>query len=376
MEAIQNNPTRIRVSFGAREKRDFYSTVKERVEAHFKQARKSPYANEGMILKSLLLLFLLGGFYGAILSNLFAGLPLILLYSALGVTIGLIGFNFCHDVMHGAYFSTPKWNRFASYVFDLNGMSSFVWKITHNLHHHTYTNIQGLDGDIDKALLLRLSPHDPWRPFHRYQHFYAPFLYALVSLNWTIRSDYSCFYQELKKRKVASSDIALFFFFKLLNLFLLILLPMCLLSAPIWQIAAGYLCLHFAGGSTSAFVFQLGHIVEGVEFPELNERGAIDQPWAEHEMATTSNFATSTPLWCFLMGGLNFQLEHHLFPYICHVHYPAISPIVKKTAKEFGLPYHEQPSLWAALGSHFATLHRFGQGNDLSLNSIFKNLNF
>lgn len=351
-----------KISFGKHIKGDFYFTVKQRVDHYFAVNHLSRFANGEMVAKSCVLFLLYGLLYAFIISNQFSGLLLILFYSLLGVITGLIGFNFSHDVMHNSYFSNSRLNRLFSYVFDLNGMSSYIWKITHNLHHHTYTNIPGHDGDIDKAIVLRLSPRDPLCWFHRYQHLYAPILYTFTSLNWILYSDYTWFYGQLKKVNVSWSEIILFFSLKCMNLVLFLIIPLAVLSVPTWEVVLGFVCLHMAGGLSSALVFQLAHVVSGVEFPSTDDHNRIIRPWAEHEMATTSNFGTSVRLWSVLFGGLNFQIEHHLFPYICHVHYPEVSLIVKETAREFGISYHELPTFKEAVSSHFRTLRKLGLG--------------
>lgn len=351
-----------KVSFSKQNKADFYATVKERVEAYFKQKGITRFANWTMHLKILLLFSVYAACYAAIMSNAFSGTALIAWYSLLGMIMGLIGFNFSHDVMHGAYFANPKLNRILSYVFDFNGTSSYVWKYTHNFKHHTYTNIPGFDEDIDKAIILRLSPRDKVYPFHRFQFIYGPILYALTTVNWALYSDYKYVIEQMKSGDIPKQEAALFFALKAANLFVFLLLPMLLLDAPVWQVILGFFSMHFAAGLTIAFIFQLAHIVEGVEFPFPDGQNAIQMPWAEHELRTTSNFATKSLLCTHVVGGLNFQIEHHLFTYVCHVHYPDISPIVKKTAEEFGLPYHEHETLWKAMTSHIRLLKKFGNG--------------
>jgi linoleoyl-CoA desaturase len=227
--------------------------------------------------------------------------------------------------------------------------------------HHTYTNIPGYDHDIDKAILLRLNPKDKLYGFHYYQNIYAFFLYPLVTANWIFYSDYVMFYEEYKKGRVQLKDIGIFFGFKILNLILLLLLPILLLSLPVWVILFAYFCGHLAAGLSIAIVFQLAHVTENVAYFEPDVDGHIPNNWAVHEMLTTSDFATNNRLLFFLVGGLNFQVEHHLFPSICHVHYPALQKIVKETAQEFNLPYNENPTFLGALKSHYLRIKRLGR---------------
>lgn len=340
---------------------EFYTTVKQRVDDFFKQNQITRNATLMMHLKILLFFSLYFLLIGAIYSNKLVGSSLILCYATLGFVTSLICCNFCHDVIHGSYFSSPKVNRLFGYIYDVNGLSSCLWKITHNLRHHTYTNIAGFDEDIDKAILLRLSPKDEIYTFHRYQQLYAFPLYLLSSLNWAYYTDCKYLIDEAKKGNVPKAEIVIFVTLKILNILIFLALPLLLLSAPWWQIVVGFLCMHFVGGFFSAIVFQLAHVVENVAFPQPDDEGNIPTIWAIHEMQTTSNFATNNQFCCWLTGGLNHQIEHHLFPYICHIHYPEISSIVKQTAKEFNVPYHEQPTFLKAMLSHYNTLKRFGR---------------
>ena len=351
----------IRPSFGPSDSTLFYPTVKKRVQEYFKETGKSKHATTAIWIKTIGLFSLYFLCYGSIMSNHYSGFSLIGWYSGLGLIMGLFGFNFSHDVMHNAFFSSTRLNNIWSYFFDLNGSSSYIWKLSHNIYHHTYTNIPGHDHDIDKAILLRLSPKDKLYPFHAYQHLYAPFLYLFTSLNWMFYSDFKWFFKAYKENRVTSKDFSLFLLFKVIYTFLFLLLPLLTLSAPAWQIILGFLSLHFTGGLIIALVFQLAHIVEEVQFPFCSIEGKIEDPWAVHELKTTSNFATQSKICHHLVGGLNFQVEHHLFSHICHIHYPAISRILKKTAQEFNLPYIEQPSFTKAVLSHFKTLKRFGK---------------
>lgn len=355
-----------KIAFGSQSKGDFYSVLKTRVDAYFKQTGCSRYANAAVYIKIVLIFSLYFFSYGMILTNDYTGWALIGWYTLLGFSMGLLGLNFSHDVIHGAFFSYPKLNRLFSYVFDLNGESSYIWRVSHNFQHHTYTNIPGHDEDINKAILMRFSPTDQLYSFHRFQYLYALPLYAFTTLNWAIHSDYSWFYREWKKGTIPTNEKWLFITFKALNLFAFVLLPMLILSAPWWQILVGFLFMHFAGGTFTALIFQLAHLVEGVAFPIADKNGKIERPWAEHELMTTSDFATDSAFWAYWLGGLNYQVVHHLFPYVCHAHYPAICPILKQTAEEFGVPYHSQPTLWEAVKSHIRTLKRFGREEKLS----------
>lgn len=341
---------------------EFYTELKQRVDRYFLANQLSYHAKQTLHFQIIGMFFFYFLLIGMIFSNQASGLTLIFIYSLLGFVTSLICTNFCHDVIHGAYFKSLTLSRLFGYIYDLNGLSSYMWKLSHNVRHHTFTNIPGHDEDIDKGILLRLSPKDPVYPFQRFQHFYAFFLYCFTSLNWGYYSDIKGFIEELRYGNIPKQEKIAFVVLKCANLLLFLFLPMLLLSAPWWQVAIGFVSMHIVGGFVSAIVFQLAHVVENVSFPEPDDEGYIPQRWALHEMQTTSNFATNSPYIGWVVGGLNYQVEHHLFPYICHVHYPEINKIVKQTASDFSVPYHEQPTFAEAIKSHFRMLRKLGKG--------------
>jgi len=347
----------MKIKFASQRGDEFLTTVRKRVDQYFLKHNLSRNANVNLYIKVVLLFVVLIALYVAIIMEMFPPLILLFMSMALGLVSGFIAINLSHDCLHGAYSENPKVNHVLGYSFDLVGLSSYVWKVSHNGGHHTYTNIAGFDPDIDKPALLRLTPSSPRYFFHRWQHIYIWILYSLVGMNWILHSDYVHMYQYYNK--ASRSDIFWFYFFKALNLLLLVGIPLYVMTIPWWQIMIGYLGYLVTGGFPIALIFQLAHLVENVEFPEPDQSGLINKNWGEHEMRTTSNFGKSDLL-NYLVGGLNFQVEHHLMPYISHVHYNKISGIVKETAKEFGLPYNQHPSMWKAIVSHYQTLRKLG----------------
>ncbi len=350
--------------FIERERSGFYTTVRKRVDNYFTTNKFSKNANAAMIFKSVLffggyvglyLLVLLGGF------NAWTSLGMAAL---LGVFAAMIGFNVSHDAIHGAY-SSRKWvNDVVSFSFNLLGASPYIWKISHNLVHHTYTNIPGHDEDIDVAPgLIRLSPTDELTGLQKYQHYYAFLLYGLASLSWALRKDYKKFFQKNignYTHKHKPMDYVRLFAFKALYYFLFIAIPLMVLPISFGQWLLAFVCMHMMQGLVIGLVFQLAHVVEGTAFPETNVEGDIEEAWAIHQMQTTANFGRKNWLTNFICGGLNMQVEHHLFPTICHIHYAAISDIVKETAIEFNVPYIENKTFWTALASHYRMLRKFG----------------
>lgn len=358
-----------KLRFRKYQKNDFFLVVKQKVDEYFKSNQLSYYAPTSTYVKGGVLTILYVTAYLALMSNSFQLMGILLLFGSIGVLKGLIGFNLIHDALHGSLSRSKTFNKLIGYWFDINGTSSFIWKIAHNIHHHIYTNIPGYDDDIDKAILLRLNTSDKVYWFHRFQHIYAPILYSLIGFNWVFYSDYYWFYKEGKNNKAKVSDVTIFFILKAANLLLFLILPLLFLTVPWWYVLLGFTSMQVCGGLVISIVFQLAHIVDNVQYFEPDEAGNLENNWAEHELKTTSNFATDSRLVTEIVGGLNFQVEHHLFPYISHAHYPKVSKIVRATAKEHGLPYNEQPTFFQAVCSHFHTLKRLGVGETTNTHS-------
>lgn len=354
-----------KIKFSSASGSGFYATIRSRVDQFFIQNQLSQHANAQMWGKTIFFLVGFTGIYLVIITNLLSAWMLLPLAAALGIFSAFVGFNVCHDAIHGALSGKKKVNKLFGFIFNLIGANPYVWSITHNIVHHTYTNIPGHDEDIEVAPgLIRISGEDKVNPIQRYQHWYAFPLYSLASLSWVFRKDYVKFFQKkigAHKSKHPKREYFNLFFYKALYYFLFIALPLLVLDVSWWQFLIGFLLLHIAEGLTMGLVFQLAHVVEGTDFPQPNESGQIEEAWAEHQMRTTANFATHNKLAAFFLGGLNRQIEHHLFPKVCHIHYGEISVIVKKTAIEFNLPYIENKSFLSALRSHFLTLKKFSK---------------
>ncbi|MCX2574958.1 fatty acid desaturase family protein [Pedobacter sandarakinus] len=344
---------------------NFYAELRRRVNDDFAERKISVNATGLMWLKTIIFLSLFTTIYLLILLSSFNLLTLIMLTLLLGIVSAFIGFNVCHDAIHGSFSSSKATNKVLSMFFHLVGASPYVWNITHNVVHHTYTNIPGHDEDIEIAPgLIRISPEDELRPHQRFQHWYAFPMYGLASLSWVLRKDFKKFFQKrIGARENSHPKIEYFnlFFYKSIYYCLFIVFPIVFMEIAWWQALTGFILLHLAQGITMGLVFQLAHVVEGTSFPTPNEHGNMEEAWAEHQMRTTANFATQCPIAAFFLGGLNRQIEHHLFPKVCHIHYGRISVIVKETALEFGIPYHENKTFSSALASHYRMLKKMGR---------------
>jgi linoleoyl-CoA desaturase len=332
--------------------------MREAVAAHLGERRVSEKANPAMVARTVVMLGVTFGAYAAILTGGFSPLAMLSLAIVMGVGIAGIGLGIAHDALHGAYSSDPRLNRLLGFTFDLVGASSYLWDHGHNVAHHTYTNIVGVDGDVASSPLLRKSPDAELRPGHRYQHLYAFPLYCLATLNWVFVKDY----KDIFKREGGHrpSDIAGVLVLKGLYYAWSIVVPLLVLPVAWWQFLLGYLAMHLTTGLILGTVFQLAHLVEGVEFPVPDANGLVAEDWVAHQLATTSNFANGNRLLTWYLGGLNHQIEHHLFPRMCSTHYPSIRDVVRDIATRRGLRYRHQPGLFAAIASHYRFLKRMG----------------
>lgn len=353
-----------KVTFNNSTSREFSKTVKKRVDQYFSENNISKNANTQMVVKTILVMGLFYGSYALIISGQFS-LGMMWFFSFLmGVGMAGIGFSVSHDALHGAYSSNNKINRALGFTFDLMGTNAYIWKITHNIIHHTYTNIHEHDEDLEIAGFIRLSPHSEHKPIHRFQHILAFFAYSLATIFWVFIKDYKKFLKPniglYNNKDHPLSEWIILFATKGLYYFYILVLPLLLLDITWIHLVIGFLTLHITAGVIFGLIFQLAHVVEETDHPLPDEENMIDEHWLIHEMVTTNNFARSNKALCWFVGGLNFQIEHHLFPKICSVHYPEISPIVERTAHEFDIPYNHHETFFEAFASHYRTLKKFG----------------
>lgn len=336
----------------------FHSEVRAGVDAYFSERALSRHANWGAVAKIIFWLGTVAGLYYGVVSGLLPGVFVLLL----GFAIAEVGFNVGHDALHGAVSPVHWVNTALGWTFDLFGGSSYAWNRAHNVLHHTYTNMPGVDRDIDSEPWMHFQAHPAVARYYRWQYIYAFGYYTLTMLAWTYFKDFmqlSTIDSTFKKRPTARGWLGVFAG-KLAHLGLFVVAPLLLYAGPWWHVIVGYILMQMAVGFTLAVVFQLAHVVEGTAFPEAGPAGLIPHSWAEHQLLTTANFSTGGRMATFFTGGLNHQIEHHLFPKISHAHYGALSPIVRRAAAKHGLPYYENKTFFGALASHVRTLKRFG----------------
>ncbi len=345
--------------------RAFGSTVRARVAAHFREHGIGLKADARMVPKTLILLALYLGPLALLLTVPLSPWTALALVVLMGVGMAGVGMAIMHDGLHGAISSRGWVNEWLGGTMYLLGSDAFTWKVQHNGAHHTHTNIDVIDQDIDPPELLRFSDHGPLRRVHRGQHVYAFLFYGLLTLV-KLGNDFLSLARVRRHRDPRHAAYSFRRAFvvmvgvKLAHAAVFIGLPILLTPFAWWQVILGFLLMHFTCGVILGTVFQLAHVVEGAQQPLPDAQGVIPNDWTVHELLTTADFAPQSRLLSWYTGGLNFQIEHHLFPYVSHLHYPAIAPIVRRTAEEFGLPYNVKPTLVAALASHVRRLRQLG----------------
>lgn len=345
----------------------FLKCLKSSVDAYFESRRIKKTGNWKLYIKAVILAPVAVSMYIWLLTGNYSWPVGVLLSVFLGFTLVCIAFNVMHDACHGSY-SAKKWvNEFMGLSMNALGSNAFIWKIKHNIIHHTYTNIDGVDDDIANGPLLRLCNTQKWLPIHRYQFIYMFILYSLSTLSWMGVTDfYKYFSRKIHSTVIKKINIGqhlLFWISKALYVFFYALVPVYFLGWQAWL--TGFLILHITMGLVLSVVFQLAHVVEKTSFDFVAEDNkVIAAEWAIHEVKTTADFAPQNKVISWLMGGLNFQIEHHLFPHISHVHYPALSKIIRKQCELFGLPYNYYPTMRQAIYSHVRFMKQLGRNHE------------
>lgn len=348
---------------------EFNKTLNQRVNNYFKNQRFGRYANTEMMIKTVFMFTLYFTPYILLVSGVIQSVwACFLIYFVMGLGKAGIGLSVMHDANHGAY-SRKKWvNDLIGYSMNLIGGNATNWKIQHNIKHHTYTNVTGMDEDISpKGGILRFDPNTEKKKLHRWQYIYAWFLYGLMTISWTMVKDIKQLVGYTKDgmlKKIQNNFTKAWAWListKVLYCTYMILIPIIVTPFSWWQILIGFVLMHYVAGFILGVIFQPAHVMEHNTFEDVTGKDTVEENWAVHQLKTTCNFANKNWLLTWYAGGLNFQIEHHLFPNICHVHYKKISKIVSETAKEYGIPYRAYPTFRSALISHGKMLYALGR---------------
>lgn len=341
-----------------------HAVLKTRVQQYFDSSGVKSTGNTNLYTKAIILLT---GMVAIYIHVVFFTPPwyfALLECAFLGLFISGIGFNVMHDGSHGS-FSKYKWlNGLAGWSLDFLGGSAFMWNMKHCMIHHSFTNVEGVDDDINVGILMRMNEQQRKFKLHRFQHWYFWGLYMMLYVAWIFYTDYKKYFSKkigsVPIKKMSFSTHLIFWSGKLLHAAIYMIIP--ILSVGFLPWLAGFLTMGMVAGLVLSIVFQLAHTVEHTHFPIANiDTNKLPDEFAVHQIKTTANFATNSKLVSWLVGGLNFQIEHHLFPKISHVHYPEISKIVRDVCKEFNITYLEYKTMGNAIGAHVRYLRSMGR---------------
>jgi len=366
---IQKNPMVSKPIFKKSDVDGFSKTLSLRVENYFNETGKSKKGGWEVTFKTTFLLVLFCVLYGLLLSNWFNPWGTFFIALLFGLTHGLIVFNIAHDASHNALFKSHKINKILSYTFNLVGSNVYLWNLSHNKTHHSFPNIADFDPDIhQQAPLIRMSPTEPYRWFNRFQHLYATLLYLIFSIFFVFVKGLKEFFPSSKSKRWLGIDrppfgeYLILFFTKLIYFTYSLVIPLMVLDITWQQFLLGYLSIHFILSLFLLSVLIPVHLVDESEFGKVDQKGHLADTWTVHIFKNTIDFARKSKLANLLFGGLNTHIVHHIFPNICHVHYIALSEIIKQTAEEFQVKYHED-SMWGAIVSHYKLLKKMGSSH-------------
>lgn len=368
LKDMANSNSEIRLSFNNNDphSRNFASTLNKRVNEYFSSNKKTKFGDIRVYIKTVcMFLIYFVPFFVIIFAQPSIGLAIPLLV-LMGTGMAGIGLGIMHDAIHGSFSAYPWVNKIFGYTLNMVGGTAVIWKIQHNVKHHTHTNVEGHDDDIEPRGMLRLSPSVPLKSYHKFQYIYAWFMYALGTFFWVTVKEFGQMEQYRKEgllkqhSKSVVGEYIILLISKVFYYAYIIGLPVLLTDYTGWQIFAGFAIMHLVSGTCLAVIFQPAHLMLNVSFPKPDENGKLQYSWLVHQLYTTVNYAKNNKLVTWYGSGLNFQIEHHLFPHICHIHYPAISKIVEKTAKEFDMPYMTVKSFRSSLSAHTTMLKNLG----------------
>jgi linoleoyl-CoA desaturase len=336
----------------------FYLTLKKRVHTYFRENNISRYSNLEAVTKSILFTSLFIGSYVLIISVALPSGLFLLAWFMMGIFLILAAMSMVHDAAHGVYSSAPWINQALLRFANLVGGDGYMYKYKHTISHHPYTNIHGVDIDLEQSGIVKVSPFTKSKRQYRYQSVYMKVLYPFYILFWVLLRDFKYYKKKsigLVEAHHAPIHWFVLIFSKLFYLGYMLVIPALVLDISFLLILVGFLCMQMGSGIIAMFALLANHVVEDSLFITPGEDGRISCSWGEHQLRTTDDYSPDSKLLSYLFSGLNHHVAHHLFPKYCHVHYPAITKMVRATAEEFGLRYRYN-SLTGALNSHFKLL--------------------
>lgn len=360
--------TNVQPKFKNLEQADFIKDLRSQVKKYFDSHNLSKYGNASIIVKSVLMLLLYLVPFVLLLSGAITNLGVAFAaWAAIGLGMAGLGMVLMHDANHMSFSKNPKVNKVLGYSLYLLGGLPDTWIHQHNTLHHGFTNLDGHDEDIAGAGIMRFSPNITLKKHHKYQYIYAWFFYGLMTISWSTTKDFKQIFRYKKEKLFTGSKTSysqvLFrlILSKILYYAVFLVLPILVMPFAWYWVLAGYLIMHFVCGFLLTVIFQTAHVMPSSEFPSPEPDGQLENSWAVHQLLNTSNYSPKSKIFSWFIGGLNYQVEHHLFPYVSHVHYKKLSKIVKETAAKYKLPYHVEENFVSAVVSHYKMLKMLGR---------------
>jgi linoleoyl-CoA desaturase len=339
----------------------FPKVLRRRLDRFFADRNISPKADPTMWVKIAVGLAVLGGSWMAIYAFKPDSWRFVALYVLGGLAQTFLLLNIAHDSNHNAISSVPFINKTLNYAFDVCGINSYMWRILHHRGHHSCINLHGEDDALTGRGIFRFTPHEPRARWHRFQHIYALFFYAMFYLDYVFVRDFEAFFfpthDYLKRTRHPVREYVTLFAGKAFYLTYMLILPVMVLGRSPWLVAGAFVLVHLIVGLSVSLVFQTTHTIDSTHFPL--SRNEFDNS-VYHIFATTADYATSNPVVGWLAGGLNHHIAHHLCPFVCHTHYAPLTRIVQETAEEFGVPYRQHPTMTRAIWHHLILLKQLG----------------
>lgn len=357
-----------KIKFLAKNRQEFIQELRKKVDFYFEANKISKYGNFNLYIKSILMFMLYFTPYFLMMTGVILSFESVLVcWVLIGLGKAGIGMGVMHDANHRSFSKNQNINRWLGKSLYLIGGFPINWQFQHNTMHHSFTNIDGYDEDIDPGAYLRLSPHKPLFKLHKYQHIYGWLLYGLMTLSWVTVKDFTQLNRYRKEKVKLNTGKNFFILFITLSLakaiyfFAFLVIPILVLPYEWYWTLVFFMVMHFTSGLILTVIFQTAHVVPQTEFPLANTKGEMDNNWAIHQLMTTADFSPGKAVFSWFIGGLNYQIEHHLFPNISHIHYPKLSKIVIETAQKYNITYHVHKSFLKAVTEHAKMLKKLGR---------------
>jgi linoleoyl-CoA desaturase len=355
------------IRFSGENKLEFIRELRKSVTEYFEKNKISKYGNFNLLIKTVFMMLLYLGPFALMFSGVITSFwGVFVCWVIAGVGMSGVGMATMHDANHNSFSKNQVINKFLGNTIYLLGGFPATWKYQHNTLHHGFTNIDGHDEDINPGPFLRLSPHKPLYKAHKFQHLYAWFFYGLMTILWITAKDFKQLYTYKRDKAPLSNKfsygklLTILIISKILYYAVFMLLPIVFLPFAWYWVVVFFIAMHFTSGFILTVIFQTAHVVPASEYPLPDENGTMENNWAVHQLYTTSDFSPKNKVLSWLIGGLNFQVVHHLFPDVSHVHYHKISRIVERVTRKYNLPYHVQPGFLKAIVEHAKMLKQLG----------------